>query len=322
METEGLPAVDGAAVRARLAAAPAPTDGTWARWEWLAATGAQDLCLAKLVEPHADATSVLVDLGAEPPGPDDVWAVWAAEPPTAVLRLVDGPDGPALEGTKAFCSGWEVVTHALVTAEHEGVSRLVAVDVAAARAAGRVRPVGPPWAGPGMRRAGTSSLELDGVAAVPVGEPGEYTGRTRFWDNAIGVAAVWWGGAREVGGTLVRTARRRPLGEHALAHLGGVTSALDRTRAHLRHAAEVVDAGGDDVDARRALAESVRASTVATVAEVVDRVGRALGPVPLALDAAHAARVTDLQVFVRQHHAETDLAALGRLVAEGHGAPA
>ncbi len=208
-----------------------------------------------------------------------------------------------------------------MTAEHDGVSRLVAVDVAAARADGRVRPVGPPWAGPGMRRAGTSSLELDGVPAVPVGGPGDYTGRTRFWDNAIGVAAVWWGGAREVAGTLVRTARRRPLGEHALAHLGGVTSALDRTRAHLRLAAEVVDRGGDDVDARRALAESVRASTVATVAEVLDRVGRALGPVPLALDAVHATRVTDLEVFVRQHHAESDLAALGRLVADGHGAP-
>ncbi len=135
------------------------------------------------------------------------------------------------------------------------------------------------------------------------------------------MAAVWWGGAREVAGTLVRTARRRPLGDHALAHLGGVTSALDRTRAHLRLAAEVIDHGGDDVDGRRALAESVRASTVATVAEVLDRVGRALGPVPLALDAVHATRVTDLEVFVRQHHAESDLAALGRLVADGHGAP-
>ena len=97
--------------------------------------------------------------------------------------------------------------------------------------------------------------------------------------------------------------------------------APDCTRAHLRLAAEVVDRGGDDVDERRALAESVRASTVAAVAEVLDRVGRALGPVPLALDAVHATRVTDLEVFVRQHHAESDLAALGRLVADGHGTP-
>ena len=28
--------------------------------------------------PNADATSVLADLGGDPPGADDVWAVWAA----------------------------------------------------------------------------------------------------------------------------------------------------------------------------------------------------------------------------------------------------
>jgi hypothetical protein len=33
------------------------------------------------------------------------------------------------------------------------------------------------------------------------------------------------------------------------------------------------------------------------------------------MDAAHAARVSDLTLYVRQHHAERDLAALGRLVA-------
>ena len=43
--------------------------------------------------------------------------------------------------------------------------------------------------------------------------------------------------------------------------------------------------------------------------------GHALGPGPLAMDAEHAARVADLTLYVRQHHAERDLAALGRLVA-------
>jgi hypothetical protein len=71
------------------------------------------------------------------------------------------------------------------------------------------------------------------------------------------------------------------------------------------------------VPTRRALAESVRAGVADAATEVVDRVGRALGPAPLALDADHAARVADLLVFVRQHHAERDLAALGRLVADG-----
>ncbi|KZX22513.1 hypothetical protein ACH61_00279 [Rathayibacter tanaceti] len=44
------------------------------------------------------------------------------------------------------------------------------------------------------------------------------------------------------------------------------------------------------------------------------RAGRALGPAPLALDAEHSKRVADLTLYVRQHHAERDDAALGRAV--------
>ena len=40
--------------------------------------------------------------------------------------------------------------------------------------------------------------------------------------------------------------------------------------------------------------------------------GHALGPAPLAFDADHAARVADLEIYLRQHHAERDVAALGR----------
>jgi hypothetical protein len=58
---------------------------------------------------------------------------------------------------------------------------------------------------------------------------------------------------------------------------------------------------------------------------VLTTVGHALGPGPLAHDETHAARVADLTLYVRQHHAERDLAALGRLVAPptptGDGTP-
>jgi hypothetical protein len=57
------------------------------------------------------------------------------------------------------------------------------------------------------------------------------------------------------------------------------------------------------------------------VADAVERtltqVGHALGPAPLAFDEEHARRVADLQLYVRQHHAERDLAALGRAVLVG-----
>lgn len=46
----------------------------------------------------------------------------------------------------------------------------------------------------------------------------------------------------------------------------------------------------------------------------MDRTGRALGAGPLSHDEEHGRRVADLTVYLRQHHAERDLAALGGLV--------
>ena len=52
------------------------------------------------------------------------------------------------------------------------------------------------------------------------------------------------------------------------------------------------------------------------VEQTLTQVGHALGPGPLAFDEEHARRVADLQFYVRQHHAERDLAALGNAVVE------
>ena len=62
------------------------------------------------------------------------------------------------------------------------------------------------------------------------------------------------------------------------------------------------------------LAARVRAVVAGAAQEVLTRVGHALGPGPLAYDAEHAARVADLTLYLRQHHAERDLALLGRSV--------
>jgi len=60
----------------------------------------------------------------------------------------------------------------------------------------------------------------------------------------------------------------------------------------------------------------VRALAEATATEVMHRVGRALGASPPSHDEAHGRRVADLTVYIRQHHAERDLAELGALVAD------
>ncbi len=300
---------------------PLPGRGRTAqRWAELTEIGRADLALAKLVEPHHDAAAILADLGGPPPAGGEVWAVWAAEPPGAGLRAEAVADGWQLTGRKPFCSGAALVTHALVTAHdvRSDASRLFAVDLRVERdRGGRAVLEAPTWVGAGMAAADTRTLACSAVRATPVGEPGAYTDRVGFWHGAIGVAACWLGGLRGVAARLLDRAGRSGPSELIAMHLGAVAAAVHRCDAVLAVAAARADAGEHtSSEIARCEAEAVRATVAAAVEEVLSRVGRALGPGPLVADAAHAQRVADLQVFVRQHHAEADLAALGTLLAE------
>ena len=97
---------------------PLPGSGQTAkRWRKLAALAEIDVVAGRLAEAHADATAILADLGAEPPKPGEFWAVWAAESAEVTLA-VDEVDGIAeLNGSKSWCSGAGLCTHALVTAQ-------------------------------------------------------------------------------------------------------------------------------------------------------------------------------------------------------------
>lgn len=286
---------------------PVPGSGeTLRRWSMMSAISAIDLPLAKLVEPHHDAAAILGDLGAPPPGAGEIWAVWASEPPTAVLTATQGTDGWRLSGVKAFCSGASLVTHALVTAETSDGSRLFSIEVGSGTQVGAA---GPSWSGPGMSRCGTVTLDLHDVPAQPVGPAGAYVDRPGFWLGAVGIAACWLGGARGVAATLERGSAR--LDAHGRAHLGAVRSALDTTDLAFEAAADLVDRQALSTSQARRLALSLRGHTAGVVESVVSHVGRATGPGPLAFDGAHAEHVADLQVFVRQHHAERDMEQLG-----------
>lgn len=311
-ESTGRVLIEANDVRAHIGAPwPMPGRGdTWRRWELLAAVAAVDLPLAKLVEPHHDAVAILDELHARPPAPGEIWGVWAAEPPFAVLTAAEGERGWRLSGSKAFCSGARLVTHALVTAEADDGPRLFAIDLADD---GIRDGAGPAWTGAGMRRADTRTLDLVDTAAEPVGGPGDYTGRPGFWMGAIGVAACWWGGARGVAAVLEQRSSR--LDAHGLAHLGAVRSALDVAGLALAAAAAQLDGG--DTDSPERLALSLRAHVAGAASTTVSHVGRALGPAPLAFDARHAEHVADLELFVRQHHAERDLEHLGTLAVPG-----
>lgn len=294
---------------------PVPAGGqTASRWRQLAMLGERDLPLAKLVEPHYDALAILTDLGMsrDAAAADEVWAVWAAEPPFAVLEAEQRSDGWFLSGRKAFCSGAALVTHALVTVETTDGARLFAVDVSERGVT--TAPDDHAWVGSGMARAATATLVFDDVSAEPVGGPGAYVDRAGFWWGAIGVAAIWFGGARGVAGVLEETQKR--LDPHGLAHLGAVRADLEGLAMVFESAARSADEDLLETSAVERLALVVRQRTSEVVDSVLRHVDRALGPAPLAFDAEHSARVDDLRVFVRQHHAERDLEQLGSLERE------
>jgi alkylation response protein AidB-like acyl-CoA dehydrogenase len=292
---------------------PLPGGGrTRERWAILAQLAEEDLSLARLAEGHTDALAILAELGvltAPPAG--SRWGVWAAQPPGPGLTARKTARGWRLDGTKQYCSGAQSCTDALVTAAAPDGSRLFAVSTS------DLSPVPGTWPATGMAASDTLNVDFTDIPAEPVGIPGRYASRPGFAHGGAGVAACWYGGAQGVGRTLVTAATERDLGPHALAHLGAVDIVMHTTRAALDAAAAEIDADPDDrQDSGRRRALRVRAVVEATATEVMHRVGRALGAGPLSHSEAHSRRVADLTVYLRQHHAERDLAELGTIVAD------
>lgn len=295
---------------------PAPGSGRTAlRWWKLAALTENDVVAGRLAEAHADALAILAELKGPPVEAGQLWGVWAAEAPRAVVT-VRVEDGRAiLAGTKAWCSGAGLCTHALITATAEDdVRGLYAVDLSQPE----VSPQEETWSNVGMRASDTRSVQLNDAVGVPLGRPGEYLTRPGFWHGAIGVAACWLGGARAVAAPLYAAVADDHDGPaanpHTQAHLGAVDAAIAAAEAMLDSAARYVDAEPFG-DRGELIARRVRAVVETAVDEAITRTGRALGPAPLVLDAKHAQRVADLTIYVRQSHAERDLAALGRSAA-------
>jgi len=292
---------------------PYPGNGqTRQRWAVLAELAEEDLSLGRLAEGHTDALAILAELGAAGPAAGSRWGVWAAQPPGPGLSASNTGGGWYLDGIKRYCSGARSCTDALVTAAAPDGVRLFAVSTR------DLAPDPGSWPAVGMAGSDTLDVSFGGIWATPVGGPGSYTGRPGFAHGGAGVAACWYGGARGVGKTLLTAAAKREIGPHALARLGAVDIALVTAKTALEVAADEIDADPDDrKEGGQRRAMRVRALVEAAATEVMLRVGRALGAGPLGHDEAHARRVADLTVYLRQHHAERNLAELGALAAAG-----
>lgn len=294
---------------------PLPGQGaTLQRWQMLAAVAAHDLSLLKLYEGHTDALAILAEIDGTLVVPNgSMWGVWCAEAPDARLQLTHAGDGQVrLNGRKAWCSGAIAVSHALVSCwNNDGQACLAAVELVQPG----VAVTGNGWHALGMAGSGSVEVEFSDAVALPVGAPGAYLDRPGFWHGGAGIAACWYGAACAIGQYL--HAQLHAQGErgdpHRLAQLGAIDVKLAATGALLREIAAEIDAEPQHDAMAAALRARLAVEECAT--QVLQLATRALGAGPLCRDARFARLAADLPVFLRQSHAERDLAALGTLVA-------
>ena len=308
------------------ASVPRPGSGQTLRlFETLATLAAMDLTAARVAEAHLDALSILDQAALDPAalvadaGTEPTWGVFAAE--GAGARLVarsTGAEQWRLDGTKPWCSLAGSLSHALITAHTSPTARrLFMVALGDPGITARTDK----WVGRGLPAVPSGPVEFRDIAARPVGDDGWYLRRPGFAWGGIGVAACWWGGAVGLARRVWESVLEREPDQIALAHLGALDLTLTSAGTSLVAAAAAIDAGEAGGEQGALLAARVRGQVARTVDAVITRTGHALGPAPLAFDARHAARVADLQLYVRQHHAERDDAALGRRLRESGVSP-
>jgi alkylation response protein AidB-like acyl-CoA dehydrogenase len=289
---------------------PQPGAGqTATRWQLLAAMSACDLTAGRILEAHSDALAILAE--AEDDVVAGTWGVFAAEAPGVRLDVESSDGDFVLRGTKPWCSLAGELDHALVTAFAGDERQLFAVDLRQPQV--RVEPTSA-WVARGLHNVPSGTVHFATAPARPVGKPGWYLTRPGFAWGGMGVAACWYGGASALSSTLRDSLAHKRGSDLGALHVGTVDAALHAASTTLAEAARRIDAGEAGGDAGALLALRVRAVVADAVERTLTQVGHALGPAPLAFDEEHARRVADLQLYVRQHHAERDIAALGHAV--------
>ena len=289
------------------------------RWRLLAGLGRTDLVLARLVEGHLDAIAILAEAGREPVS-GAVYGVWASASGRTGLRLDRSGVAGSLDGTMRFCSGAGLLDRALVIAR-DADDQVLVLDIDALD--GRVAPVPGTWPALGMDASDSLDVAVHDLPVRPadaLGPPGWYVERTGLHLGGIGVAAVWLGGAHGLLDATAAALRVVGADDHQRAHIGAVVVALESAAAVLVESSRRLDGCPRDPEtglpqlpdgelARVAL--GCRSAVEAAVGVALARLPRVAGPVLLARDGEYVHRLADLEVFVRQHHGERDLARLG-----------
>ncbi|MCP3735755.1 acyl-CoA/acyl-ACP dehydrogenase [Sphingomonas sp. RP10(2022)] len=286
----------------------------------LHATGRRDLPLGRLLEGHVDAGQIVQRYG----NPDQVarlrhalaggamLGVWNAALPGEPLALADG----RLRGAKSYASGAGVLTHALVTAQGDGGTRLLLLDLAAT----------PPvvdrdwWRTTGMQRSETHRVRWPDVAVdddAAIGEPDSYAREPYFSGGALRFVAVHAGGIAglcdQVRDHLVATGRADD--PFQAARLAEAFWLADQAAAFVRRAA--VDWFEHDGEARLARIAATRLAVTDAAERAIALAQAAVGLAGQFLDHPLSALLADLAVYLRQPAPDAQRLRVGRAVRDG-----
>jgi hypothetical protein len=286
-------------------ALPLPGHGATAkRHHSLLQFGRNDLSLARVIEAHTDALAILEESGRPAPA-QRLYGVWASDGPQSRLTATPlATGGWRIDGTKQYCGSAALVDAALVTAHVDDGVVLFEVPMSTPG----ITLLSSTWVTTALADTVTGPVAFERVTVANqarIGGPNWYLDRPGFWHGAIGPAACWAGGAS----TLIDAATKLNRKDvHSRAHLGALQSIAWGIGALLTQSGNEIDADPTDVQQQARLrALKVRHLIERWCTEVMDRFGRATGPMLLAHDTETVRQYSALTIYIRQCHAERDL---------------
>jgi hypothetical protein len=276
-----------------------------------------DVCLARLVEGHADALRIIEQAGASPQqGVYGVWASRSAGTGLSVSRVDMGGDEAdearwRLHGELRFASGIGLIDRALASAvldeNHHLLFDIDATDVDADESS---------WNSAAMdaSRSFTVAVDTIGSTSSQVGDVDFYLSRPGFVVGGLAVAAVWAGGTRHLVDTVAAGLARFPASPHQLRRLGLMEHSAWNAELAVSSTARRLARLKPD----QAAEEIARARTAVVLAcdKVVAEAPLIVGPGGLSRNARLARGLADLGIYVRQHHLDNELTRLGTTAIE------
>lgn len=262
-----------------------------------------DLCLARLVEGHADGLRILDQAGRDPH--DGVYGVWASRSAGTGVKATLHDDNWLVHGELRFASGVDLIDRALLPVWPD-VDHHVLLDIDV----DQVEADRDSWHTTAMdaSRSFTVQVETTVEAAAEVGPVDFYLGRPGFVVGGLGPAAVWLGGAQQILDVVTTNLGSFQTTPHQLRRVGVMEQAIWQARTALEVATEAAE-GAVSPSAKQVAC--ARTAVVLACDQVLEQAPLVVGPAGISTSPRLARALADLAVYIRQHHLDVELTRLG-----------